>query len=554
MNFSTTTKPAEYVPWGDNEDGTFNNPILPADYSDPDAIRVDDDYFLITSTFQFVPGITVLHSKDMVNWQILGGAVKDITRIRSDYQWKKMPPSGYGRIIWAPCITYNRTNNRFYIHFATPDEGMFMVSATKDGIWQNEWSETEKVTYPDGSGLGAGWDDCGVLWDDDGKGYLVANNFKEGYKNYLFRLSEDGIQLLDNGVLIHESNDGLLTSVAESSPEAYKLFKKDGYYYFLHNAVVKKDGVRELFFLRAKNIYGDNADGTGGSFERPGSYEHSQKGVVIDGYNQWCQGNLLDTPDNDPKTKKWYFLTHQGSGSPGTGRPVCLIPVEWEAVGFPASKDRKDKWENIPKPFLQSEKTHPQTSDDFCSDTLSPQWMWNYQPRNDMWSLSENPGHLRLYAFRPICKNRLESAGNSLLQRTYAARFSTAETKINISAMTNGQNAGLQHCSSDLYGGIGVSIRDGIKYICVYGSDGFTDEITTLPTDATEVFLRSEWDADMHSVFSYSFDGITYLSANEYHLQWRKYRGDSIGFFNYNNAVESGYIDIEYFKYTILNK
>lgn len=552
MDISTTAKPAEYIPWGDNGDGTYNNPILPADYSDPDAIRVDDDYFLITSTFQFVPGITVLHSKDMVNWQILGGAVKDITRIRSDYNWSEMPQSGYGRIIWAPCITYHTNNERFYIHFATPDEGMFMVSASKEEIWQNEWTDVEKVTYPNGSVLGAGWDDCGVLWDDDGQGYLVANNFKEGYKNYLFRLSEDGKQLLDNGVLIHESNDGLLTSVAEGSPEAYKLFKKDGYYYFLHNAVVR-DGIRELFFLRAKNIYGDNADGTAGSFEQLGTYEHSQKGVVVDGYHQWCQGNLLDTPDSDPEKKKWYFLTHQGGGSPGMGRPVCLIPVKWEADGFPAAKNRRDQWENIPKPFPQSEKKRPQTSDDFHSNTLAPQWMWNYQPRNDMWSLSEKPGHLRLYAFQPKSKDRLETAGNSLVQRTYAAKSSIAETKFDISEMTDGQNAGLQHCSSDLYGGIGISVRDGIKRICSYSSDGLTDEITVIPADVTEIFFRSEWNDDMQSVFSYSFDGVTYLQANEYCLQWRKYRGDSIGFFNYNNKAESGYIDIAYFKYTTLD-
>ena len=91
--------------WGDNGDGTYNNPILPGDYSDPDVIRVGNDYFLITSTFQFVPGITVLHSTDMINWEILGGAIKDITRISDRYNYSRM--ERYGRIVWAPCITYN---------------------------------------------------------------------------------------------------------------------------------------------------------------------------------------------------------------------------------------------------------------------------------------------------------------------------------------------------------------------------------------------------------------------------------------------------------------
>ena len=108
--------------WGDNGDGTYNNPILPGDYSDPDVIRVGDDYFLITSTFQFVPGITVLHSVDMVNWETLGGAIKDLTLISDKYNYDKM--ERYGRIVWAPCITFNPHDEKFYIHFGDPDEGL----------------------------------------------------------------------------------------------------------------------------------------------------------------------------------------------------------------------------------------------------------------------------------------------------------------------------------------------------------------------------------------------------------------------------------------------
>ena len=530
--------------WGDNGDGTYNNPILPGDYSDPDVIRVGDDYFLITSTFQFVPGITVLHSVDMVNWETLGGAIKDLTLISDKYNYDKM--ERYGRIVWAPCITFNPHDEKFYIHFGDPDEGLYVVTATKDGIFNNEWSDVQPVTRANGDSFGFGWNDCGVLWDDDGQGYLIANNFGGGYGNYLFKLSADGTRVLDNGVKIHSSNDGLLVGRGEGNPEAYKIFKKDGYYYFLHNAVV--NGPRELFFMRSKSIYGDKEDGTPGTFANPGKYEHSQRGVVENGYNEWCQGNIIDTSENYQGEKKWYFLSHQGSGQPGLGRCICLVPVEWGEDGFPAAKEHREQWENIPKPLPESQVKRPQTSDDFNNSELGVQWMWSYQPKSDMWSLTEKPGHLRLYAYKPITPNRLDRAGNSLVQRSYATDANIVKTKIDISGMANGQNAGLQHCASDGYGALGIMMKDDVKYICSY-SGGGVNQIAEVPKDVNVVYLKSEWDINMMSKFYYSFDDAKYIGANSYGLEWRSYRGDSVGFFNFNNDGESGYIDIDYFTY-----
>lgn len=529
--------------WGDNGDGTYNNPILPGDYSDPDVIRVDDDYFLITSTFQFVPGITVLHSTDMVNWKILGGAIKDLTQISEVYNYDRM--ERYGKIVWAPCITYNSQQEKFYIHFGDPDEGLFVLSTTKEGIWNNEWSDVQPVTRANGQPFGGGWNDCGVLWDDDGQGYLVANHFGGGYKGYLFKLSSDGTQVLDDGVVIHSSNDGLLEGRGEGNPEAYKIFKKDGYYYFLHNAVV--NGPRELFFLRAKSIYGDHEDGTPGTFENPGKYEHSQRGVVENGYHEWCQGNIIDTPDGTGE-KQWYFLTHHGSGQPGMGRIICLVPVEWGEDGFPAAKGHLEQWENIPKPIQESEVKRPQTSDDFNTAELGVQWMWSFQPKSDMWSLTERPGYLRMYAYQPIEENRLDRAGNSLVQRSYATEANIVKTKIDISGMTNGQNAGLQHCASDAYGAIGVKMEGDKKYICYY-SGGNVSQVAEIPEGVKEVWFKSEWGVDMSSKFYYSFDGVDFVESYTYGLEWRSYRGDSVGFFNFNNQGESGYIDIDYFTY-----
>ena len=131
--------------WGDLGNGKYNNPVLAGDFSDPDIIRVGEDYFLICSTMQLSPGLTVLHSRDLVNWSIINNAVRDLTQISQNYNWNKM--NGYSRCIWAPCITYNKKNSTFYIHFGTPDDGFFMVK-TRDPF--GEWSDAYEVKKADG--------------------------------------------------------------------------------------------------------------------------------------------------------------------------------------------------------------------------------------------------------------------------------------------------------------------------------------------------------------------------------------------------------------------
>ena len=258
--------------WGDLGNGYYNNPVLPADYSDPDIIRVGSDYYLITSTFVQSPGITVLHSTDLVNWEIIGGAVKDLTQISPDLNYDAM--NSYGRGIWAPCISYNSVQQRFYIHFGDPDHGMYMVYT--DDIY-GEWSDVYEVVLPDGSGFGDGWDDCGILWDDDGQGYFAATHFADGYKDYIFKIADDGYHLEDNGVLVHRTDDGLYQG-GERNPEALKLFKKDGSYYFFHNGIT--NGKRKAFIMRSSSIYGEHEDGTPGTFEDPGKYEHIPYPIV----------------------------------------------------------------------------------------------------------------------------------------------------------------------------------------------------------------------------------------------------------------------------------
>ncbi|CDB73685.1 glycosyl hydrolase family 43 [Bacteroides cellulosilyticus CAG:158] len=195
--------------WGDQGDGTYINPIIPSDYSDIDCIRVGEDYYAISSTFQFSPGMTLLHSKDLVNWEIYGNIIDDLTQISEDLNWTRM--DRYGRGVWAG--TLRHYNGRFYLFFGTPDEGYFMTSASRaEGPWE---PLTPLLPEP-------GWDDCTAMWDENGKAYFVGTHFADGYKTYLFKMSEDGksidrksAKLINSGRLTENLRNSLIRVVAE---------------------------------------------------------------------------------------------------------------------------------------------------------------------------------------------------------------------------------------------------------------------------------------------------------------------------------------------------
>lgn len=529
--------------WGALGNGYYNNPVLPADYSDPDIIRVGNDFYLITSTFVQSPGITVLHSSDLVNWEIIGGAVDDLTQINPNHDYTVM--NSYGRGIWAPCISYNPSDERFYIHFGDPDYGMFMVYT--DDIY-GEWSDVYEVVLPDGTGFGDGWDDCGVLWDDDGQAYFAATHFADGYKDYIFKMDQDGYHLQDEGVLVHQTDDGLYPE-SERNPEALKMFKKDGMYYFFHNGIV--DGKRKAFIMRSKGIYGEHDDGSLGTFENPGKYDHIPY-PIVDGTREPNQGNLISITADDG-SEKWFFWTHQGN-TDMDGRPNSLIPITWNSDGWPVTgyedKDGPGEyiWENIEMPVKTGEIKRPQTSDEFDSEDIAVQWMWNYQPRDDFWSLSERPGYLRLKAFKPLRTDTLNKAGNSLIQRMYRTDGNIVTTKMDITSMTDGQFAGLLYMMGGTAAGIGVYRENGENYIKFKGTSDIVGE--KIDNSINEIYFKSEWGNDMLTRSYYSVDGITYKQfGEEYQIVKSNYRGGHIGLFCYNNLSDSGYVDFDYFHY-----
>jgi beta-xylosidase len=491
--------------WGDQGDGTYHNPVLPSDYSDLDCIRVGADYYAISSTFQFSPGVVILQSRDLVNWTLAGHAVADLAQISPELNWNRM--NRYGKGIWAGAIRHH--DGKFWIYFGTPDEGYFMTTAEKI---TGPWSPLHAVLRE------AGWDDCCPFWDDDGQGYLVGSNFRDGYKIHLWKLSPDGRDLIpESDRVIHQSKGS----------EANKLYKFDGLYYHLFSEV-KAEG-RVVMMERATNIFGPYTEAK--------QLNHADKAA-----KEPNQGGLVQTEQGG-----WYWFTHHGTGD-WEGRCASLLPVTWLA-GWPiigkvgADGIGSMVWSGK-NPVADTEKVTPQTSDEFDETNLPPQWEWNYQPRADKWSLTQRPGWLRLHAFVPLEKDNLLKAGNTLTQRSFRTSTNEVIIKLDLAGMADGQRAGLCHFSRS-YSMLGVHQMGTERRL----EFQLNENITAGPalTNAI-VWLQSTWGLDGLSHYAWSLDGVTFAAFGEpYPLGWGHYRGDRIGIYNFNNVADAGQVDVDWF-------
>ena len=490
--------------WGDQGDGTYANPVLPADFSDLDAICVGSDFYAISSTFQYSPGMAVLHSRDLVNWTIVGHVVPDLTRISPALGWQQMDRAGRG--IWAGSIRFH--GGRFWVYFGTPDEGLFMSTAPAPS---GPWTPVERVLAE------AGWDDPCPFWDDDGQPYLVATRFRD-YTIHLFPLSPDG-RTLGTGRIIHHSKGS----------EANKLYKMHGLYYHYFSEVHAEG--RVAMMERARSL--------------DGPWQTRQLNHVHPAIDKEPnQGGLVELPSG-----KWYFFTHQGTGD-WEGRAAVLLPVTWRR-GWPIlGRVGKDGigtmvWRG-PKPIAAGPPTSPVISDDFSARALDPAWEWNYQPREDHWSLTERLGWLRLSAFPPLRAGDFRSVGNVLTQRAMRTRSNVVTVRIDLSGMVDGQEAGLAHYARTaarvrvLRSGSGSSLA-----VCSPGCGAET------PLVQKELWLRSTWDFSGLSRFSYSLDGQAFTAVGApYRLTWGDYRGDRIGLYT-TGERDAGHVDFTGFTYSV---
>ena len=494
----------EWKTWGDTHDGYYCNPIMPADFSDIDCICVDGVYYMISSTFQYQPGMIIMRSTDMVNWQVGGYAVKDIRQIGDAMNYDQMDRYGLG--IWAGAIRYHK--GRFYVYFGTPNEGYFMTSAKKV---EGPWDDLTKLSITDNGG----WDDCCPFFDEDGKAYLVGTHYADGYKTYIWQMTADYKDVIP-------STKTLLLEGA--GREASKLYKVGSWYYHLFSEVVH-DG-RRLAIARAKNIMGPYEKARPMSLTQPQFNEPNQGGFLQD-----AQGN-------------WFFLTHHGHGD-WSGRIASLLPVtwkdEWPIIGQPNS-------DNIGAMVWRHQKPATRTDIDTSKWRMPPlrDWEWNYYPRTEMAKAAFVGDRLNvtLHAFKPLESDNLMKAGNTLSHRSWSTELQSVIVKMNVANMADGQKSGLCHYSA-AWSMFGVMQKHGEKVLFCQAND--KKERSIVPVKGDVLYLKSEWGLNGKSRYSYSWDGVSFVHVPEadYQLQWGHYRGDRYGLFCFNNQEEKGSVEME---------
>jgi beta-xylosidase len=419
-------------PWvPDQLNGLYRNPILCADYPDPDVVRDGRDYFMTVSSFHVAPGLPILHSRDLVNWTLINHA---LPRLPSRYD-AAFPGCG----VWAPAI--RKHAGKFWIFFPMPDEGIFCTVADHPAA---TWSEPRLVQ------AGRGLIDPCPLWDDDGRAYLVhAYAFsRSGIKHKLrvCPMAPDGSRLLGEGHIVFDDPENHPTL------EGPKFLKAHGCYYILAPAGGVETGWQ--LALRSRTVFGP--------YEPKVILE--QGSTTINGPHQ---GALIDTPSGD-----WWFVHFQEARP--YGRIVHLQPAHWKD-GWPLlgiDQDGNGIGEPIlelPKPLFHvpasqdpdpagSRHCEPQTSDDFhapIGEKLGHQWHWNANPWNCWYSLSARPGWLRLFAHRSSCRLSMppgtpaDSSHKDLihlphiLMQKFPARSFAVETKIDFHPADSRQRAGI---------------------------------------------------------------------------------------------------------------
>ena len=505
-------------PVGDTEDAgpepgpaTYTNPILFADYSDPDAVRVGDDYWMTSSSFSQVPGLPILHSRDLVNWTLDGHALP------------RLVPEGtygtpqHGKGVWAPSLRFH--GDRYWIYYPDPDFGIYVITASDPrGPW------TDPVLVAGGKGL---IDPC-PFWDDDGRVYLLhawAMSFA-GVNNRLtlLRLTADGIGVAEDlGVIIE--GDAL---PGYNTLEGPKVYRRNGWIYVFAPAGGVAGGWQSVF--RAHDLRGP--------------YEAR---IVMDqgttAINGPHQGALVDTPSGE-----WWFLHFQDRGV--YGRVVHLQPVawkdDWPVIGEDPDGDGKGQPVLVhQRPDLPAQPdAAPPTSDGFDSTTLGLQWQWQANPDVAWASLADVPGSLRLFAQPEPKPGNLYDAPSLLLQKFPAEAFHVT-TLLDATGLAEGESAGLLVFGND-YTWLGLKRIDGVATLTLADGTGALlglprrETAIALPAGAADspIRLRVTVRAGGLCRFGFSVDGVQFAPADtaDFQATAGRWIGAKVGLFASSSA------------------
>ena len=482
-------------------DGTFRNPIIFADYSDPDAIRVGEDFYLTASSFNCTPGLPILHSKDLVNWTIIGHALKNLPHSR----YAEVQP-GCG--VWAPAMRFHA--GKFWIFFPMPDEGIYVTTADDPA---GKWSEPHLLQ------AGRGLIDPCPLWDDDGKAYLVHAyaGSRAGVKHRLriCPMAPDASRLLGEGqVVFHDPKRHPII-------EGPKFLKKNGWYYILAPAGGVETGWQVV--LRSKNIFGPYED----------KIVLEQGDTSVNGPHQ---GALVDTANGE-----WWFVHFQDVGV--YGRIVHLQPVQWEN-DWPVMGNDGEPVLQCAKPAAGREIFSLQTSDEFDSPNLGLQWQWHANHRDDWCDLGQRKGWLRLHPqFAP--QKKLTLVPNLLLQKFPAQAFS-AETSLEFAPKETGEEAGLIVAGESSAALALEKTSSGNQLVLrVDGVEKF--QRANMP-DAVRLRVAVERGGLCHFSFAMA-DGFIAIN-HTFQAQKGVWIGAKIGLYSIKKNQTAGHVDVDYFRFS----
>lgn len=517
----------------DEGNGMYRNPVLHADYSDPDVCAVGEDYFLTASSFNCTPGLPILHSKDLVNWKIVNYALKKVEPVEYYNEAR------HGKGVWAPSIRFHE--GVFYIYWGDPDFGIFMVK-TRDPY--GEWDKPVLVK------AGKGMIDPCPLWDDDGRVYLAhawaGSRAKFNSVLTVCEMNKEGTAVISDPVLVFDGNDGVNHTI-----EGAKFYKRNGFYYLFAPAGGVVSGWQLV--MRSKDVYGP----------------YEARIVMAQGktdINGPHQGGWVDTPAGES-----WFLHFQDKGA--YGRVLHLNPMKWvndwpvigvdkdgDGCGDPVSRYRKPK----------TDKTYPietpVESDEFDTRKLGLQWEWhaNYQ---DVFGFTTNMGYARIYGHElsPHFKNFWE-VPNLLMQKFPAEEF-TATAKLKVSAKDDGQLSGLIIMGWD-YSWIGVEKQEEKfllkQAVCKDAEQGNLEQVSTLavlepsrkfeaglfPNYEREIYIRVHVGKGAYCRFSYSLDGKKFTETGTlFKARQGKWIGAKVGMFSVTpHGKERGWVDVDWFR------
>ncbi|NBJ07960.1 glycoside hydrolase [Alistipes sp. Z76] len=537
----------EYVSevWSpDLGNGKYINPIIDADYSDPDVVRVGDDYYMTASSFSDIPGLPVLHSKDLVNWTIIGHAIAEMP----DYAKFKTP--NHGNAVWAPSIRYH--NGEFFIYYGDPDLGIFM---TKTKNPAGPWEPLTLVHKAKGI------IDCCPFWDEDGKAYLPHGyaGSRAGVKSIIgmIEMTPDGKSTIGQDRIIY---DGHLDN---ETIEGAKMYKRGDWYYIFSPAGGVPTGWQEV--LRSKNPWGP--------YETRNVLEQGDTDM-----NGPHQGAWIDTPDG----KEDWFIHFQDKGP--YGRVVNLEPMKWLENGWPViGVDPDGDERGVPvrtykKPNVGRTypRQTPQDSDEFDSIELGKQWQWKDNPSALWYYCDAAASKLRLFSNAlPENAKTIYDLPNLLLQK-FPARNFTATAKVQFfprkkdGKLMEGERAGIVVMGYN-FGTLSLmSRKDGIYLVqteCYKANKGGEEsEVEAVKVDdGKEMYLRMRLDYTgpkvpkqkpdytAEATFYYSFDGKKYTKiGNPVKVDVGHWIGAKFGMYCSRSwsSNDSGWLDIDWFRVT----